>query len=185
MAKYQSKETAKVENEVEEVSEVKKARTAKVEKKKFAQTDGVTCRSVVQGGVYLTGSKSKIPYSWSDYGDRTDVEYYDLVSLVHERSGYIFNPFIIIEDEDFIAEFPQLQKFYSENYSIKDLSDILALDTVRMEEAINTLPKTAMDSLKKVAANQVSLGQIDSVAKIKALDRIFGTDLNLISEVMQ
>ena len=189
MAKYITKEVAK-EEQIEEITEPKKTKTTKiekpekVEKRKFEQNEGISCRSVVQGSVFLTGAKTKIPYEWTSYGDRTDVEYCDLVSLVHERSGYLFNPFFIVEDEDFVEEFPQLHKFYSENYSIMELSNILALPINEMEQEIATLPKTALDSLKKIAANQVSLGQIDSVSKIKALDRIFGTDLNLISEIL-
>ena len=87
--------------------------------------------------------------------------------------------------DDFIAEFPQLQKFYTENFTVKELSDILTLPVDQMIKAIERLPKGAVDTLKKIAANQVSLGQIDSVRTIKALDEFFGTDLNLISEIFQ
>ena len=182
MGKYDAKKTAENNTETKVVPKVKEEKS---EKRVFEQNEGISCRSVVQGNVYLTGTKTKIPYEWMDYGDRTDIEYCDLVSLVRERSGYLFNPFIIVEDEDFIGQFPQLQKFYNENYSIAELGKILELSTSEMEKEINALPKTALESLKKIAANQVSLGQIDSVSKIKALDRIFGTDLNLIAEVMQ
>ena len=184
MAKYASKDATKVENETK-VVEDKKEKAVTKKKREFKQDDGVACRSVVQGGLFLTGAKSKIPYEWSDFGDVTEVEYGDLVSLVRERSGYIFNPFFIIDDNDFISEFPQLEKFYSQNYSIKELGEILEMPVEQMEREIKNLPKTAVDSLKKIASNQVSLGQIDSVRKIKVLDEIFGTDLNLISEVMQ
>ena len=54
-----------------------------------------------------------------------------------------------------------------------------------MIDAIKSLPKSALDTLKSIAASQVSVGQIDSVRKIKALDQIFGTDLNLLSELFQ
>ena len=143
------------------------------------------CRSIVTGGLFLEGSKTKMPYKWNNYGDETEVEYRDLVALVREQSGYIYKPFFIIEDEDFIEEFPQLKKFYSENYSIKELSAILELPVDEMIKTISTLPKGAVDSLNKSAATQVSLGQIDSVRKIRALDDYFGTDLNLISEIFQ
>lgn len=189
MAKYTTKETTKANgnSETKEVKETKetKVKEPTVQKRQFEQNEGISCRSVVQGGVYLTGTKTKMPYEWTAYGDRTEVEYCDLVALVRERSGYLFSPFIIVEDDDFVAEFPQLQKFYSENYSIKELSSILELPLNEMEQTIATLPRTALDSLKNIAANQVSLGQIDSVSKIKVLDRIFGTDLNLISEIMK
>lgn len=193
MTKYTKKtETSEKEQNVEEVKnedvkvgkevkETKKTVTSK--KKSFDPSDGILCRSVVTGALYLEGSKTKMPYVWSNYGDETEVEYRDLVALVREQSGYIYNPFFIIDNEDFIAEFPQLEKFYSENYSIKELSDILELPINEMIQSIKRLPKTAVNTIKKIAASQVSVGQIDSVRKIKALDELFGTDLNLISEI--
>lgn len=196
MPKYTTKktETPETEQNVEEVKkeevkvekEVKENKKASTPKKKtFDPADGIMCRSVVTGALYLEGAKTKMPYVWSNYGDETEVEYRDLVALVREQSGYIYNPFFIIDNEDFVAEFPQLEKFYSENYSVKELSDILELPINEMIESINRLPKTAVNTIKKIAASQVSVGQIDSVRKIKALDELFGTDLNLISEIFQ
>ena len=181
MSKYTTKEISEQENVIEKDELVKKPSS---KKKVFKQDDVIPCRSVVQGVLVLSGLKSKIPYKWTEYGDVTEVEYCDLVSLVREHSGYIFKPLFIIDDKDFVKEFPQLEKFYTSSYGVTELTNILLLPNDEMEEAIKTLPKTAADSLRNIAANQVSLGQIDSVSKIKALDRIFGTDLNLISEVL-
>lgn len=153
-------------------------------KKKFDQSDGIICRSITQGGLYLEGAKTKILYEWNDYGDESEVEYRDLVAEVRSKSQFVFRPCFIIEDEDFIKEFPQLEKFYKEKYTIKDLRSILKMDVSEMIEAIKALPKGAAESLKSIAAQQVSNGQLDSVRKIKALDEFFGTDLNLIGELI-
>ena len=178
-------EDVKKDDEVKEVKASKKVTSTAKKKKVFEPAEGILCRSVVTGGLFLEGYKTKMPYKWNDYGDETEVEYRDLVPLVREQSGYIFKPFFIIDNDDFIAEFPQLQKFYTENYSVKELSDILELPVEAMLDKLSKLPKGAVDTLKNIAANQVSLGQIDSVRKIKALDEFFGTDLNLISELFQ
>lgn len=192
MGKYTAKKTdmdeTKVTEEVE-TNEVEKEVKKEVEKpkktsqKKFEPSSEITCRSAIPGQLFLTGAKTGRDYRWEDYGDETGVEYADLVSLVRSRSGYVFNPFFIIDDEDFVAEFSDLQKFYSANYSIKELSDILELPNSEMISTIQTLPKSAIDSLKSIAVNQIANGQIDSVSKIRALDELFGTDLNLISEL--
>lgn len=152
-------------------------------KKIFQQNDGILCRSVVQGGLFYEGSKTGMLYSFLDYGDVTEIEYRDLVAAVRTKSEYVYNPYFIIDDEDFIAEFPAIKKFYEDQVSIKDLKGILDLDTPKMVDAINALPKTAIESLKKIASTQVANGRLDSVKKIKALDEIFGTDLNLIGEL--
>lgn len=148
--------------------------------KKFDASDGVLCRSVVQGGLYMDGQKTHITYSWTDYGDVSEVEYRDLVAEVRSKSRFVFNPWFIIEDEDFLAEFPNVKDFYEKSYTLKDLRKILELPVGQMTEEIEKLPKGAKESLKSIAAKQVATGALDSVSKIKALDKIYGTDLNLI-----
>lgn len=182
MAKTMQKRTVteEVQSTEEQIEEVKP--TVK-QKREFAPNDGIQCHSVIQGGLYFSGSKTGMFYSFSDYGDITDIEYRDLVAAVRTKSAYIFNPYFVIDDEDFIAEFPTLAKFYEEKFSVKDLKEILSLSVGEMTEAISKLPATAVDSLKKIAATEVGSGKLDSVRKIKALDEIFGTDLNLIGEL--
>lgn len=181
--KRQSNTTTKKVEEpvvVEEVVEKKSVR-------KFDASDGVLCRSVTQGHLAMEGSKTNMLYEWDDYGDETEVEYRDLVACV--RSGrlseYIYHPYFIICDDDFINEFPQLEKFYTENYSLKDLQNILKMPIDEMLTEIRRLPKGAVDSLKNLASTWVAKGKIDSVKKIKALDDEFGTDLNLIADLFQ
>lgn len=154
-------------------------------KKVFDQADGIMCRSVTQGGLHMEGIKTKMMYDWSDYGDETEVEYRDLVAAVRSKTSFVFNPFFIIEDEDFIAEFSQLQNFYRDQYTIKDLKKILDMPVGDMIEAINILPNGAKESLKSIASTQIANGRLDSVKKIKALDEIFDTDLNLLSELIE
>lgn len=154
-------------------------------KKKFDSDEGVICRSVTVGGLSMPGVKSGNHYRWTEYGDTTEVEYKDLASLVRSKSQYIFNPYFVIEDEDFIAEFPQLKQFYDESYTIEDLEALLALSVNDMVANIETLPNGAKETLKNIASTQIGNGKLDSVKKIKALDNIFGTELNLLASLFE
>ena len=154
-------------------------------KKKFEQTDYIMCRSVVTGGLYLEGSKTKQVYSWTEYGDETEVEYRDLVAEVRQRSEFVFGPRFIVENEDFIEEFPQLKQFYDQYYSVKELGDILELPVNQMAKKIEELPKGAKESIRTLAASRISSGIIDSVSKIKKLDEIFDTDLEMLSSLVK
>lgn len=159
---------------------------AKVEKKKkFAQTDLIMCRSVTSGGLFLEGSKTKQLYQWNDYGDESEVEYRDLVSEVRIKSPFVFDPRFIVENEDFVEEFPQLKQFYSQYLSVRELRDILNLPVNQMAKKISELPKGAKDSLRNIASSMVSSGAIDSVSKIKKLDEIFETDMEFLSSLLQ
>lgn len=163
--------------------EVKEKKPKK--KKHFEPSDGVICRSITQGGLFMDGEKTQMQYKWSDYGDEIEVEYRDLVAAVRRRSPYVFNPYFIIDDDDFLAEFPQLEEFYQKSYSMRDLQNILSLPVNEMLAQLRQLPKGALESFKNIASTQVASGKLDSVKKIRALDDFFGTDYNLLQSLFQ
>lgn len=171
---------AKTTEQPEAKQEVKE--TPKKQKKTFSDSDGIVCRSITQGGLYMEGVKTHMLYEWVEYGDKTQVEYADLAAAVRTKSSYLFNPMFIVEDEDFIDEFSQLKKFYTENYTVNDLESILSYPMDKMLEEISALPKSAIESLKVLAASSINDGTLDSVKKIKALDEVFGTNLSLLAE---
>lgn len=157
----------------------------KKEKKKFQQSDLIMCRSVTTGGLFLEGSKTKQLYQWNDYGDESEVEYRDLVAEVRLKSNFVFAPWFIVEDDDFIEEFPQLKQFYAQYLSVKDLREILNLPVSQMARRISELPQGAKESLRTLAASMIKSGAIDSVSKIKKLDEIFETDMEFLSSLLQ
>lgn len=154
-----------------------------IEKKAFSQSDGIMCVSITQGRLYVTGPKTGMLYSFSEYGDETEIEYRDLVGMIRSKDKAVFEPRFVVVNEDFIAEYPAIKKFYDDEFSLQNIKEILTLPENKMIEEIKKLPTGALNSLKSIAAEQVYTGEIDSVRKIKALDSVFGTDLNLIGEL--
>lgn len=195
MAPRKMTKTTDVKTKVEEKEivkeqeiEVKKTTVKKEEKPKtktFNAGDAIACRSITIGKLFMDGMKTNMVYEWQDYGDYSDVEYRDLVAAVRSKSPYIFNPNIIIEDVDFIEEQPMLKKFYSEHYTVREISNILNQSVDDMVESIKVLPGSAKEVLKNIAAAKVADGTLDSRKKINALDEIFGTNLSLVSETFQ
>lgn len=176
------KTMAKTEVKTEEVKQT--TEKAPIAKKEFDPSDGILCRSVTHGALYVTGTKTGMPYQFSDYDDESELEYRDLVALIRAKDKAIYEPRFIIMDEDFIDEYPTLKKFYADHFSTKNIKEILDLPEYEMKEAISKLPKGAVDSLKSIAVNQIVSGEIDSVRKIKVLDEAFGTDLSLLNELL-
>ena len=184
MPKTMEKKTTPVEKKDIEETRVEEVKTENVKtKKKFEQSDGVICKSVTQGILFVEGTKTKMLYSFSDYGDESEIEYRDLVALVRSKDKSVFEPRFIVNDEDFINEFPTLKKFYDGQFTKRDIKKILNLPDDQMKAEIEKLPEGALNSLKSIAAQQVANGIIDSVRKIRTLDDIFGTDLNLLSSI--
>lgn len=179
-------EKATDNNEIVETPEItgaKKAKSEKVEKKKsFVSTDGILCRSVTPGSLFVDGPKSGMMYTFAAYGDEAEIEYRDLKGLIMMKSQHVFAPRFVIEDKDFIAEVPQLDQFYSKQFSTKDLRKILDLPLEEMIETIKELPSGAQQNMKIIYATAVDNGTLDSVKKIKALDKLWGTQLDAFSE---
>lgn len=152
--------------------------------KRFNKDDEISCKSLTIGTLIMTGPKSKEDYLWTGYGDATDVQYQDLTALINRKSEYIYSPLFIVEDEEFLNQFPKLRQFYDEQITESDLEEILNLNNRDMINAINKLPVRAKETLKIIASTNVSSGAIDSLSKIKALDECFGTELNLLQSLI-
>lgn len=147
-------------------------------------SDGVRCRSVTVGGLYMTGMKSQIPYKWYDEGAIVEVEYQDIVAAIRSNSNYVYKPYFIIEDEEILKEYPRVNEIYKKMYSIKELSDVFKLSESSMIGTIKGLPSGVQDSIKTLASKMVMTGELDSVKKIKALDAYFNTNIMLMTGLM-
>lgn len=165
------------------VEDVKTATVTKPEKKKFTSDEGIDCVSITSGELGMIGIKSGINYRWAERGDVTQVEYQDLVAAVRSNKSYIFKPLFIIKNDDFVAEFPQLNRAYSAMYSIRDLRDVLKMPAAQMKSTILSLPEGAKESIKNIAATMINNGSLDSIQKVKILDEIFDTKLMLLTEL--
>lgn len=188
--KTKAKTTADTTVETESTTESVKAEPVKTadvkevkkEKKSYAPSDGIPCKSITNGGLYMPGLKSNILYSWVDAGDIVEVEYQDLQAAIRSNNGYVMNPLFVIEDEELVSQFPQLKKLYGALYSVGELEDVITeLSPGDMKATILSLPKGAQDAIKHLASKMVSDGRLDSVKKIKTLDEIFDTEMSIMT----
>lgn len=148
-------------------------------KKSYKQDDLITCSSLVSGGYYLTGPKSKFPYTFADYGDEIGIEYQDLLYLIRSHDKAVFEPRMVIEDNEIVSKYPEIEKIYEALYSVNDLRDIVNCSPSQIEKIVTKLPKGAVETLKGLVSTMIENHTLDSVSKIKALDKILGTNLLL------
>lgn len=172
-----------VKEDIQEKEEVVVESKKTSNKKKFSDHDYVLCRSVTVGGLGIIGAKTDSYYRFPQYGAECDIEYVDLVQLVRSRSSYVFLPRIIIEDDDFLEEFPQVVEAYNNMYSNGDLRKILQLPADKMRIEIEKLPRGSKETIKTMAATMIANGGIDSIASSRVLSDIFGADFNLLSDL--
>ena len=163
---------------VDDVTQMAKRTPAK-SSRKYAPDDLITCRSITYGELLLAGKKSKLLYSWANYGDTTDVEYQYLQALKSTRSSYLYKPRIVIEDEELVE---QWGKDFGEMYKSiidVDVEDLLKLPLNQFKSKLKKAPKGVQQAVKNIAGEKILNGSLDSLAKINAIDEILGTDLKL------
>lgn len=150
------------------------------EEKTFKPEDGIPCKSMVSGPLYVKGYRSKIPYTWADYGDVIEVEYRDLIYMARMNGNTtLYQPRIIVEDEDFVEQNPKLKTLYDSMYTESDLYEVLDMSPAKMKQVIAKLPVGCKNAIKGIASTMIDDGRLDSISKIKALDEVFETNMLL------
>lgn len=163
----------------EEVTVATESKATKKTVRKFAPDDLIVCRSITFGELLLTGKKSKLLYSWANYGDTTEVEYQDLQALKSTRSSYLFKPRFIIENEELVEQWGKDFGDIYKNIEDIDAEDLLKLPVAQLRSKLKKASKGVQLAVKNIAGDKILNGSLDSLAKIKAIDEILGTDLKL------
>lgn len=161
--------------EAEVVEDTKPAK--KVNKPKHDPNELILCRSVRFGELRLIGPKTRMPYSWANEGDVREVEYQDLVSWRALHSRYLFEPMIIIEDEDIVDEWSaDLGKLYDEVQQI-DLKEMFKLPHRNFVAQLKKLPAGMKTTVQNMAYAMIQEGTLYDLRTIRAIDEILGTEL--------
>ena len=164
-----------VEKEV--VEETVKPTPKKVNKPKHDPNELIVCRSVRFGELRLIGPKTRMPYSWANEGDFREVEYQDLVSWRALHSRYLFEPMIIIEDEEIVEEWKaDLGKLYEGLQEI-DIKSMFNLPHRQFVSQLKKLPAGMKSTVQNMAYSMIQDGTLYDLRTIRAIDEILGTEL--------
>lgn len=168
---------SKVEEVIKETVEEVAPAPKKVNKPKHDPNELILCRSVRFGELRLIGPKTHMPYSWANEGDVREVEYQDLVSWKALGSRYLFEPMIIIEDEELVEEWKaDLGKLYEGLQEI-DLKAMFKLPERQFIAQLKKLPEGMKPTVQNMAYAMIQDRTIDSLRIIDAIDEILGTEL--------
>ena len=163
----------------EEVVETEVKKPVTKAPRKYAPDEQVVCRSITYGELLITGPKSKLLYSWSNYGDTTPVEYQDLQALRSIRSQHLLKPRIVVEDDELVDQWGKdFKDLYSKVVDV-DVEKLFDLPIGKFKTALKNAPKGVQQAVKNIAGEKIMDGSLDSLAKIKAIDEVLGTDLKL------
>ena len=166
--------------EAEVVEEVKPAPKKVAKVVKHDPGEYITCRSVRFGELILIGPKTRTPYRWLNEGDVAEVEYQDLLSWKAQRHKYLFEPMIIIEDEDIVEEWnADLGKLYADLKDI-DVKALFKLPHRQFVAQLKKLPAGMKTTVQNVAYSMIQDRTLYDLRIIDAIDEILGTELKMM-----
>lgn len=144
----------------------------------FDKEDLIPCMSVTTGELiyHESFSKSRTRYEWLQYGDVTEVEYQDLKAMLARKSDYLFYPYFIVMDEDFLKENSQLQDVTNQFYGLDNPRNFFDKTPVALEAFLNSAPEGVRDAAKTAAAKLIKDGELDSIRIVKTIDKTLGTE---------
>lgn len=175
------KSAEEVVKEAEEVHEVFEEKVVPTEQpREFQKDDLIEVKSVFAGSCTLVGRRSGNVYVWETLGEIQYVEYQDLLAEITNRySKYIYEPLLLIEDEDVINKNPKLKDLYDAMIDVEDIEDALLNDSVEeLRSILITLPSGLKETVKSVASTLMQDGALYDVRKIRLLDDLYHTALS-------
>ena len=165
-----------VTTENEAKTEAVKAAPTKKTIKKYSPDDLIECRSVTGGELILIGDKSRLQYTWSDYGDTAWVEYQDLQALQSRRSGFLTKPRFIIEDEDLVEQWGSMLKPIYDKINTQTIEDFFELPLNKFKTQLKIIPEGLKDAIKTKAVQMIQDEELYDIRKVREIDVAWGTD---------
>lgn len=150
--------------------------------RKFGMDDLILCKSVRQNNLTYVASNG-MKFEWFGFGDLKEVPYRELVSMRASRSPYLYEPWLLIMDEELIAK-PEFNKDFAEMYSIyREFESPEVFFEQPIDQIISKLEK-APKGLKELivynAGRYINEGSLDRIGVINAIDKVLGTNLRML-----
>ena len=161
--------------ETQETTTVAAEKPAK-KAKKYNPTDMIECRSVTGGELIMVGDKTKLQYTWADYGDTAFVEYQDLQALQSRKSGLLIKPRFIIEDECLVEQWGSMLKPIYDKINTKNIEEFFELPIDLFEAQLKIMPVGLKEAVKTRAVQMIQRDELYDIRKVRAIDTAWGTD---------
>ena len=150
--------------------------------KKYDMQTPVRCRSVRQNDLIYQAANG-YEYVWHGFGDIRELPYQDVISLKSRRSKFLYEPWLIIEDEDllktkeFAGEFDEIYQIY---HDFEDPETFFNRKPSEIREILENAPNGLRDLIVYNASKYIDDGVIDSIGVINTIDDVLGTQLKML-----
>lgn len=164
-----------VEKDMAAETVVEKKATKKTERK-FVPGDMILCRCVRPNKVVFHSTKTDTRYEFGGYGDVNEVDYSDLLKLKSSRSPVLFQPKILIEDEELREQWSRDLASVSDEYDgVYNTEDLFNKTPDEFETFLRNASDGVKDLVKLCAANLIRQEKLTDLRLIRIVDDVLGT----------
>lgn len=151
---------------------------------KFNDGNLVEVVNYFPGFVMMHGRKSGNVYTWDELDEVVEVEYQDIkAEMLNTHSPYIYDPLLIILDENVYKSKPKVVKLYESLFSTEQIKDVIYQgDVDAIGKMLEKVPTGMLTNVRHTLSTMIEEGNLDSMRIIKKCDSILGTELALLLE---
>lgn len=136
----------------------------------------VPCVSMVRSGMLVYASKRQMGYKlkWRHFGDVQFVELAELMSMRSSDSRFFSENWIAIDDsfeyKARVLKVLRVDEMYANSICPDDMSKLFTLSPAEIQKKVSGLSASMKESVYLTARNAIETGELDSIAKIRALE---------------
>lgn len=136
----------------------------------------VPCVSMVRSGMLVYASKRQMGYKlkWRHFGDVQFIELAELMSMRSSDSRFFTENWIAIDDsfeyKDRVLKVLRVDEMYANSIRPNDMEKLFVLSPAEICKKVSGLSASMKDSVYLTARNAIDTGELDSIAKIRALE---------------
>lgn len=122
--------------------------------------------------IYVSKRNYGLEVEWERYGDFQYLELRELVNMKSSQRIFFEENWVYIEDPD-VREYLGITRYYSGTISPVEVDSLFEIPVEDMVEKISALSDDVKSSILKVAIEKFNNKEIESYARIKALEDIY------------
>jgi hypothetical protein len=151
----------------------KPEKKAKV-RKQYDLHELVDVRNMTPGKlIYKSMRNAGYMVEWDTYGDEQSIEISELKNMLASQRAFFERNWVWIDDPE-LLEFLGASRYYKNMLSPDAVDELFDLDADSMIAKIRTLTKDMQNTIRVIAGEKVSGGEIVSYPVVSALEKYFG-----------
>lgn len=146
-------------------------KTAVRKANKIDPDDYVTVRSNVMGILtYISSRQMGYNVTWEQFGDEEEIKFGELQAMRNSQRRFFVDNWVYIDDPEVLKALG-VEKYYTNAVNADNVDLLFAAAPEHIEKRVSAMSGSMKDTVKRLALEKYHSGELDSIKKIRALER--------------